>query len=372
MGKAAGRGPGLLIGRVFGVPVYVAWSWPIVALLITFMFRGPAERVASGGGALAVAFCYAVLLYASVLVHEISHAAVARAFGLPVHSIVLHVLGGVTQIDREEHSPGRSFAVAAAGPATSLLLGGAGALALLLTDPPPVAGLLLEAVTFANLLVGAFNLLPGLPLDGGYLVRAIVWKITGRDRDGTVAAAHVGRALAVLLLLGGTWLASRGTAGTDWILVAWAAFLASFIWVGATQAIRVERIRDRIPLLHARRIGRRAVAVTADTPLAQALTTARDAQAGAIVIVDHDGTPTGLVGETAVTAVPEQRRPWTTAGAVATALGPDGVIDADLSGEELIIAVRRARTGELLLVEPSGAIYGVLATADLDRLLARA
>ncbi|GAA3204053.1 site-2 protease family protein [Actinocorallia longicatena] len=372
MGNAAGRGPGLLIGRVLGVPVYVSWSWPIVALVITFVFREPAGQVASGAGAVAVAFSYAVLLYASVLVHEISHAAVARAFGLPVRSIVLHVLGGVTQIDRESRSPGRSFLVAAAGPAMSLLLGLAGLAVLALTDLPPVPDLLVQALTVANLIVGVFNLLPGLPLDGGYLVRAVVWKITGRDRDGTIAAAHVGRVLAIGLLVAGTWLATRGAPGTNWIMVAWAAFLASFIWIGATQAIRVERVRDRIPLLHARRIGRRAVAVPGETPLARALEIAREAQAGAVVIVGHDGTPTGLVSEAAVHAVPEARSPWTSAADVARTLGADSTIDADLSGEDLIVAVRRAAAGELLLLETTGEIYGVLAAADVDRLLSRA
>ncbi|MEO5875270.1 MAG: site-2 protease family protein [Streptosporangiaceae bacterium] len=364
--------PGLLMGRVLGgVPIYVSRTWPVVAILIMFMFRPYADDIVTGPAVWIVSLTFAILLYVSVLLHELSHAAVARAFGLPVRAIILHLLGGVTQIERESPSPGKSFLVAAAGPAVSLLLGAAGALLVLTADLPPVPRLLVQVLTGSNLIVGVFNLLPGLPLDGGYLVRAIVWKITGSDRTGTVAAAQTGRGVAVLVLVAGTYAAGRDN-GTDWFLVVWAAFLASFIWVGATQSLRAERVRDRIPLLQARRLGRRAALVTAETPLSVALQRLQETQAGALVVIDHEGRPTGLVSEQAVAAVPEARRPWTSTGDLARSLDADSTLAADLSGEDLVVAVRRTTATELLLLEPTGRIYGVLAVKDLAALLSRA
>ena len=366
-------GTGLYIGRPFGVPVYVSPSWFIVALVVTFLFEGQVGDVVPRPASFAVAFTYAVLLYASVFVHELSHAVTARLLGLPVRSVVLHILGGETAIEREAPTPGREFLIAFAGPVTNLVLAGLGLTAHLLVPMPPVALLLVEALTFANLLVGLFNLLPGLPLDGGRLVRAAIWKITGRSRDGAVAAGWVGRGVAVLCLVAGAFLASHPggqDGGVGWLALLWTALVASFIWVGASHALRAEKIRDRIPTLTARRLARRAALVTADLPLAEAVRRAHQQHAGALVIVDHDGRPRGLVSEKAVTATPEQRRPWVQVGDLSRGLEDDLTLPADLAGEDLVAALRRAPASEYLLVEPDGRVYGVLAAADVDRVFA--
>ncbi|GGQ15180.1 Zn-dependent protease [Actinomadura coerulea] len=378
---AGGRGPdddrsarpGLLMGRLFGVPVYVSPSWFLVAVLVTVMFEGQVDGVVSRPLSYLVAFTYAVLLYGSVFVHELSHAVTARAFGLPVRSVTLHILGGETSIEREAPTPGREFLIAFAGPLVNLVLAGLGLLVHAVVPMPDVALLLLEALTFANLLVGLFNLLPGLPLDGGRLVRAVVWKVTGRSRSGGVFAGWVGRGVAIACLVTGAYLATYSTGeggGIGWLALLWSALVASFIWVGATQSIRAERVRDRIPQLSARRLARRATLVTADVPLAEAVRRAREDHAGAIVIADHDGRPLGLVSEKAVTATPEHRRPWVSAGDLSRGIDDGLKLAADLSGEELVEALRRAPASEYLLVEPDGGVYGVLAVADVDRAFA--
>lgn len=356
------------MGRILGVPVYVSPSWFLVAVLVTVMFEGQVHDVVSRPLSYLVAFTYAVLLYGSVFVHELSHAVTARIFGLPVRSVTLHVLGGETAIEREAPTPGREFLIAFAGPLTNLVLAGLGLLAHAVLPLPDVAVLLIEALTFANLLVGLFNLLPGLPLDGGRLVRAAVWKATGHSRSGAIIAGWVGRGVAIACLIAGAYLATYTTAdgGIGWLALLWSALIASFIWVGATQAIRAERVRDRIPLLSARRLARRATLVTPDTPLAEAIRRAHHDHAGAIVIADHDGRPLGLVNEKAVTATPEHRRPWITAGELSRGIHDDLTLPADLTGEDLLDALRRAPASEYLLVEPDGHVYGVLATADVD------
>jgi Zn-dependent protease/CBS domain-containing protein len=365
------------MGRPFGIPVYVSPTWFLVAIVITLMFEGPASTRVDRPFSYLVAFTYAVLLYASVLIHELSHSVVARLFGLPVRAITLHILGGVSEIEREPRTPGREFLIAFAGPALSAVLAGAGYLVYVAVPLSPVAELLVEALTFANLVVAIFNLLPGLPLDGGRMVRAAVWKVSGRTRTGTFVAGWVGRAVAVGVLIMGALAATYRTSETSvdangWLSIIWAALVASFIWMGASAAIRTERLRDRIPLLQARRLARRATQVTAGLPLAEAIRRANDEGAGALVVVDHEGRPTGLVNEQAVLATPENRRPWVEVGDVSRSLEPEMSLPADLAGEDLIVAIRRAPASEYLLLEPTGQVYGVLSVTDVDRAFAGA
>jgi len=359
------------MGRPFGIPVYVSPTWFVVAIVITVMFEPQVAEHVGRPFSYVVALAYAVLLYASVLLHEIGHSVVARFFGLPVRAITLHILGGVSEIEQEPRTPGREFLVAAAGPLLSLVLGAAGYATLVLVPLPDVAVLLIQALTIANLIVGVFNLLPGLPLDGGRIVRAAVWKVTGRQRTATVAAGWAGRVVAVAVLVLGAVL-SVSDGGSRWLTVVWAALVASFIWVGAGEAIRVARIRDRIPLLSARALARRAIQVPQTTPLAEAVRRAQEAGAGAIVVVGHDDDPLGIVSETAVLATPEHRRPWVDAASLTRALDPGMILPADISGADLVAAISRAPASEYLLVEPTGELFGVLAAEDISKTFARA
>src|SRR3569833_2117732 len=285
------------MGRPFGIPIYVSPTWFVVAIVITVMFEPQVAQRVDRPVSYLVALAYAGLLYASVLVHEPGHCVVARCFGLPVRAITLHSLGGVSEIEEEPRTPGREFLVAAAGPLLSLALAAGGYALLLLVPMPDVTVLLAEALTLANLIVAVFNLQPGLPLDGGRLVRAAVWKITGRQRTATVAAGRAGRAVAVAVFVAGVALSATGDGGR-WRTVSWAALVSSFIWVGAGEAIRVARVRDRIPLLNARALARRAVRVPQSTPLAEAVRRAQEAGAGAIDVVGRDDAPHGIESET--------------------------------------------------------------------------
>ena len=147
-----------------------------------------------------VAAVFVVLLYASVLVHELSHCLVARAFGLPVRRVLLYPLGGFSEIEKEAPTPAREFLVAAAGPAISLVLAAVG-YGLSRLIPFGTAHVLVTQLMWANLLVGLFNLLPGLPLDGGRMLRAGIWKISHRPDAATIGAAWTGRVIAAALLV---------------------------------------------------------------------------------------------------------------------------------------------------------------------------
>src|SRR5688500_13454101 len=170
----------VLIGRPFGVPVYVTPTWFLVAGLIAWFYAPGVENAIPGIAPwqYAVSLGYAVLLYASVLIHELAHTVVALRGGLPVRRISLYFLGGVSEIEKPATSGRQEAWIAAAGPLVSILLGllayGVGQA----LEPGTVGALLAEALMWSNVLVGAFNLLPGLPLDGGRLLAAGVWQVT--------------------------------------------------------------------------------------------------------------------------------------------------------------------------------------------------
>ncbi|MFM9448062.1 site-2 protease family protein [Streptomyces acidiscabies] len=381
--KAREPRSGILMGRPFGVPVYVAPSWFLVAALITWVFGGQLDRVLPelGAGRYLVALFFAVAFYASVLVHELAHTVAALRFELPVRRIQLQFFGGVSEIEKEAETPGREFWLAFVGPLLSLVLSGLFYLAMLLVEPGTVPGVLLAGLMISNLIVAIFNLLPGLPLDGGRMLRAVVWKITGKPMNGTIAAAWVGRALAVSVLIGLPLLTQSGALGTtaedsvgmdtvtDALL---AAILAAIIWTGAGNSLRVARLREHLPELRARNLTRRAVPVETDTPLSEALRRANAAGARALVVVDANGEPLSLVREAAIVGVPEHRRPWVAVSGLAQDLTDGMRVSAELAGEDLLDVLRATPATEYLVVEDTGEIYGVLSAADVERAFVKA
>jgi Zn-dependent protease len=363
------RPPGTFrVGTIAGSDVLVSSSWFVIAALIAIIVAPVAEIAQPGIGAwkYVAGLAFAVVLYLSVLVHEASHAFVARHFGFPVSSITLHFLGGMTAIEGEARTPRQEFLIAVVGPLTSLAVGGAA----LVVRPVTPDGLLLMAVSGlagANLLVGLLNLVPGLPLDGGRVLKSLVWRLTGNVHRGTIAAGWVGRVAAVVALFW-PWIQEQ-TTGTrphiiDWFL---AVVVAAFLWSGATAAMSSARLRRRLPRLVARQLARPTLPVPGDLPLAEAVRRARDSGAGSIVTVTGAGVPVGIVSEAAVAATPDDRRPWVPTSTVARTIEDGLRLPADISGEELVMAISRMPAGEYLLVEPDGTVAGVLTTSDVDR-----
>src|SRR5260370_29190871 len=179
-------------------------------------------------------------------------------------------------------------------------------------------------------------------LDGGRLGRAGLWKVTRGPGPATLAAAWAGRVLAGALLIVPFVLFARNSNSTAVFDSAWLAVIAAFMWFGAGQAIKVTKVRERLPGLQARLLARRAIPIQASLPLAEAIRRADAAQARALVVVDHEDKPIPIVNESAVTATPPQRRPWIEAGSLARTLGESLVLSADLSVLALPAAVRTA------------------------------
>jgi Zn-dependent protease len=381
-GPGQGRRPqpgarlGIIIARPFGIPVYISPWWFVVAAVLVVLYSNEGTLPGTVQGSVPrylVAVAFVVLLYLSVLVHELSHCLVAIKFGLPVRRILLYPLGGFSEIEQEPPTPGKEFLVSAAGPAMSLAIAGIGIGVNLLFDSHGIARVLIDRVILANAVVGVFNLLPGLPLDGGRVLRAGLWKLTGKSTYSTVLAAWAGRIIALALaaaVLVSPTVGRTGQFGLANGYGIWLIAIAAFMWMSAGQALRSARVRERLPALQARALARRAIPIPANLPLAEAIRRADLEQARALVVVDHDAKPIAIVNEGAVVATPEQRRPWIEAGSLARTLDPDMILSADLSGMDLIEAVRKAPASEYLLVEPSGQVYGVLATSDLDHAFA--
>ncbi len=234
---AVSSGPlssGLRVGRIAGVEVRLHWSWAIIAAILTIVLAGrvfPAEVAGLSGGAyVAMGLVTAVLFFATLLLHELGHALQARHEGIPTRGITLWMLGGVARSGAPFPSPGAEARVAIAGPVVSALLGaalvGAGHIGGL---PSPIA-VVLEWLGWTNVALLAFNMLPALPLDGGRVLRAVLWQLTASLRRGTHAATRVSQALSVALIVLGLagFLVSAGFGGL------WLAFIGWFVYSAAT------------------------------------------------------------------------------------------------------------------------------------------
>ena len=363
------RPPGTIkVGTIAGSDVLVTSSWFVIAALIAWIVAPRVDQVAPGLGGLkyVAGFAFAVILYLSVLLHEASHAFMARHYGFQVTSITLHFLGGATAIDGEARTPRQELLIAVVGPLTSIAVG-VGAFGLWFVTPDGLLLMAVEGLAGANLIVGVLNLVPGLPLDGGRVLKAAVWGATGDVLKGTIVAAWTGRVTAVAAL---AWpLFQERVIGTtpdifDFVL---AAMIALFLWTAASAALASAQARGRLPALVARRLARRALAVPDDLPLAEAVRRAREADAGSLITVTGSGRPVGLVSEAALVATPEERRPWVAVSTVARTIEPGMSLPAGIEGEPLVRAMTDVPAHEYLLVEDDGSIYGVLSAADVER-----
>ncbi|MGL5823861.1 MAG: M50 family metallopeptidase [Nocardioides sp.] len=355
------------IGRLAGADVLVSRSWFVIAALIAVLTAPRAEAVAPGLGnwKYLAGLAFAVVLYLSVLLHEASHALMARRFGFPVSSITLHFLGGMTAVEGEARRPREEFWIAVVGPVASLLVGGAGLLGTSMVDGGLVR-MVCGGVAVSNLIIGILNLVPGLPLDGGRVLKSVVWQISGNPHRGSLIAGWCGRLLAVAVFAWpflGQWLTEAVPSVLDYAM---AVIIAGFLWSGATAAISSARLRERLPSLVARALVRETISVTEGTPLAEATRQADLAGARSILTVNMAGQVIGIVSADSVEAVPAGRRPWVPVGSVARTIEPTAVLPASIAGEELILALSRHPAREYLLVEADGTHLGVLATDDVD------
>jgi Zn-dependent protease len=377
-GRAAQRVPrlvGIPLGRVAGFPLSLTASWVVLAILITLVWGTMiAVRHPDLSEPLAylVGFAMVAGLLVSVLLHELGHALTARRFGMGVRGITLQMLGGYTELEGDAPSPRVEALVALVGPAVSLAIG---LLAGLVALSLPAGGLAVEVIGWlavGNLVVAAYNVLPGLPLDGGRALRAAVWAVSRDPHLADRVAGWGGRLVAVVTVLIG--VAFYLGPSRSWTALAVAAVVAYTLWSGATQAIRFGQLGVRLPMVNAGRLARPLFPVPTGMPLAEAQRRYGQAQAPtgrpapALVVVNSAGHLLGLVNEAALAAVPVERRPWVSVDTVATSLHRERILPGELSGIDLIQAVRSHPSSEYVVTQGEDVI-GVLRVADVMRVL---
>lgn len=366
---ATPRVRGVRIAALRGVPVYLGSSWPIIAVVIIALFGPQLQRLNPDLGAMAylVAAGYAVLLLVSVLVHEAAHAVAGMAVGYRVNRIVADVWGGHTAYDHADTSPGRSALVAVVGPLAN------GALALLAwlllpLMPGEIPQLLCVALAWSNALVAAFNLLPALPLDGGFLVSALVWKVTGDRERGTVVAAWCGRVLAVLVVFAVVVRPALTGGRTSVVSLVWGVLIAGFLWAGATAALRGATARGLLARVRLDQVGEPVRVVAQETTVGQLLS-----MPFSWVAVADGERVWGLVDPPALGQVPAAERAVATAGSVARAQPPGWTVEAGSLEDDataVVAAVQATHADAVLVFAPQGAL--LVQTPVLARALGRA
>jgi Zn-dependent protease len=258
------------VGRVLGIPLELDYSWFLVFALLTWALavgHYPAEYKGWPAGLYWIMGAVtAVMLFVSVLLHELGHSVVARRYKIPVRRITLFIFGGVSQIEAEAATAGADFRIAVAGPLVSLALA-----ALFTLLQPAVAGVspllaLARYLAYINLALGLFNLIPGFPLDGGRGLRAVIWRLTGDFHRATRIAVSVGRGFAFVFILVGVWEVFGGNfVGGLWIIfIGW--FLESAA-VAQTQQVVLQDLLTGHTVAEA--MSRELPAVPADVTLQQ-------------------------------------------------------------------------------------------------------
>lgn len=227
----------LYLGTIAGIRITAHYSWLVILGLFTVsLATGWFPQTLPGLSSAAhwlIGFIAALALFASVLAHELAHSLVARARRVPVKDITLYFFGGSSNLETEPRSPGVDFQITIVGPLTSIVIGGLAWLGqgVFASAAPPVAAVL-SYLAIMNGLLAAFNLIPGFPLDGGRVLRSILWKATGSLHTATRWSAGVGQGVASLFFLGGLWLVLTSSvfSGLWLLLIGW------FLWAAARAA----------------------------------------------------------------------------------------------------------------------------------------
>ena len=247
------------IGNLFGIPFFVNPSWFFILGLVTWSYGSNLARFADFTGSMPwiLGFITALLLFASVLAHELGHSFVAISQGISVKSITLFIFGGLAALEKESDTPEQAFSVAIAGPLVSILLFGIFTLVDANFALPTVVKAVVSPVAYINLILALFNMIPGLPLDGGNALKAIVWKITGNPNKGVIFAGKAGQVVGwIAIALGVLSIAGISQVGSFWTLL-----IGFFLLQNAGMATRSATVQDKLDQYTAQD------AVVADSPI---------------------------------------------------------------------------------------------------------
>jgi Zn-dependent protease len=362
------------VGRIGGVRILITPSWIASIAVIAVLGVPVVRRVVPGTNptvAVVVAIGLGVLLGVSVLAHELGHCLVARMIGIDVVAVRLYLLGGVSELATGPVGARDEALVAAAGPAVSGVLAGAFWLALQPTTAGTVGWLILLLLALSNLVIAVFNLLPALPLDGGRVIRAGIWGVTGSRRAGTVAAVVGGYLLAAALigwaalLLVDDGVAALLPAG---IAVAMALFVVAGL-VGERSGDAVDAHGHTGPADPAawpagtslRSLARPIVRLAPDTPVRDALAAS---DAAVVILAEADGVARGVLDADAARDL-AARDPLAPASVVVRPIRPEAVVFDGDAPDDVLARARRAVTDTFVLVDDGGVPVGAIRAVDV-------
>lgn len=364
--------PSIKIGRIFGIPVEINLSWLVIFGLVAFSLGAQYFPAVAGDGEPVLLYYLvgavtALLFFASIVAHELCHSLVARAEGGHVDKITLFIFGGVAQIDEEPTTPGREFLMAAAGPAMSLLLAGVSFVAWLATASQGMPWWIwapLQYLAVINLFVAIFNLLPGFPLDGGRVLRSILWGATHDLLKATRWAVRVGQLIGWSMVFLAVMSVLRGSADYIWFgLIGW--FIASL----AGQAYRQQLLKSRLAGISVEGImSPDPEYVDGETPLDELVQEHFLGRRHSRYPVIHEGSIVGLVTLPDVKAVDRADWPFVKTLDVTNRDLPSLVVDKCALVESLVMRLAGDRPGALLVVG-DGRLVGIITRADVIHLL---
>ena len=359
------------VGRVLGIPVFLNASMLLLALLVTLVYGNYVsdELGLTGPVSYLIGFGFVICLLGSVLLHELGHALTARHYGIQVRGITLELLGGWTEMDRDAPSPRVDALVSLAGPAVSLVLGGLATAATIALPDRTAAGQITFQLAASNVIVAVFNVLPGLPLDGGRALRAGVWAVIKDRNRATVVAGWAGRALAGATAVLAFWCYHAGLVTVFGLLFVLLVVLT--LWQGASQSIRLGRMTGRFPLIELPRLARPLLAVTAGTSLGEAQRRRSEDPRPHVVlaVTDSAGNLTALVDPVAAERVPVDRRPWVAVDSVSRSREAVPALPLGLTGEQVVRALQARPAPQYLVTSPDGEVVGVLRVGDVAAVL---
>lgn len=356
---------GIPLGRLFGISIDLDYSWFLIVALLTWMLAAsyyPTQFPGWTDAAYwAIGFVTAILLFVSVLVHELAHSLVAKHYGIPVPRITLFLFGGVSQIATEPPNAATEFWIAIAGPLTSLAIW-----ALCWEIEPAFAGqqlafALLDYLALLNLILALFNLIPGFPLDGGRVFRAAVWKATKNYHRATVVAGISGRFFGFLLIFFGVWQALTGDiAGGIWIAV-----IGWFLESAAGSQLQQETVKSMLGgHTVADAMQREFPRITGDISVQQLVEQyLAPSSAHAVVVTAPDGT-IGVVTQATVHDIAREMWPLTMASQAMTPLRVAETTQPTAILWSALEKMGRGGVNQIPVVDESG-VVGILSREDI-------
>lgn len=360
------------VGNLFGIPFFINISWFIVLALVTLNFGSglAAQFPWLGGSAIALGLISGLLMFASVLLHELGHSFAAQQRGIGVNSITLFLFGGLASLDAEAKTPGNAFWIAVAGPLVSLalfiLLSFVAASGIVTGPAAAIAGLL----AYINLILATFNMIPGLPLDGGNVLKSIVWKITGNQFKGVIWASRVGQfigwsaiTLGILAVLG------ISNIGSFWTLI-----IGWFLLQNAGSSAQSATIQQALSGLTA------ADAVVTEGPIVNADTTLRDFadmtimtntpnQWQRFLVKDNDNQLLGSIRLEAIRSIPSERWSDYHVRYFVEPITAENQVESDQSLLDVVGKLEKQNAKAFAVTRDNGTLVGLLEKSNIVNLL---